>query len=59
MKINSSWLDDIVPARIKHYVITEVDGRQISEGKFKKFRISKYNWMRLRTQGITERVCRH
>ena len=36
------------PSKLKHYVITELDGREIKKGKFKRFRISKYWQMNLK-----------
>jgi len=35
-------------SRLKFYVITELDGREIKKGKFKRFRISKYWQMNLK-----------
>ena len=29
-------------SRMKHWVVTELDGKEIKGGKFKRFRISKY-----------------
>ena len=35
-------------SRLKFYVVTELDGREIKKGKFKRFRISKYWQMNLK-----------
>jgi len=36
---------------MKHYIITEIDGKEIKTGKLKRVRISKYFWMKLKSLG--------
>lgn len=34
--------------RLKHFVITKLDGKNLKEGNFKPFEISKYNFMKIK-----------